>query len=356
MQLFFISCGSTDKLESFGLPKIDIIMEADEISKYESALTEKIEVHGEIKHGSSLDKAKFAISGKSSLEYPKRSFKVRLSKGSYEGMKYFRLSAQGSDPSTLRSLIGFQLFRDQGLPTPRQFPIALYLNQKYIGLYQVIEEVNEDFYRKRGMHARQIYKARYGRLGHANFDLKNINDLSKGFKIIAGKDAYDPIEEIIETIHKDDFKIEDIEAILDVDNYLNYLAIASYLNHYDGFKNNFFLFVNNQKAGITPWDLDHILEDGNYSNGAYRGQNTLSAKLLEFPDIHEKYKNILRTLLTPEKLASLKEQILAHKNRIEAAYKADTILSEENLDLETQGIIDSLDGWHNGMAKELSEE
>ncbi|SMF42801.1 CotH kinase family protein [Pseudobacteriovorax antillogorgiicola] len=350
----FSACGDDDELKNYGLPVINLVIEADERSKMESALTEKIQASAALQIEGQWKEIKVSYSGKSSLFHPKRSYKVQIADGTeYQGLDRFRLSAQGSDKSGLRSLIGFEVFREQGLIAPRQFPIALYLNQRFQGLYHVIEEVDEEFFGTRGVTAEQVYKARYGRLGHANFELKNLNDLSLGFKVVLGEKRYDPLEEMIAVIQEPTIQLNAIDEVLDRVNYLNYLASAAFLNHWDGYNNNFFVYWDRTKLRFAPWDLDHIGEPSSYYDQAYRGKNDLSKALLSFSEAEEQFLQILLEMTSDQRKQKIRDRILFYGDQVRTAYEQDPYLSNYDFDSELQILLDSLDRWQAAIRQDI---
>ena len=60
------------------------------------------------------------------------------------------------------------------------------------------------------------------------------------------------------TLHNEDFE-KQIEQILDVNQYLTWLAGVVCTQNFDGFIHNYALYQNSKTSGvfeITPWDYD----------------------------------------------------------------------------------------------------
>lgn len=347
-------CSDNKELEGFGLPVIHIIIEPEEQAKMESTLTEKLTAAAELQVGDQYLQAKISYSGKSSLFHPKRNYEIKLRREleNYK-VKNFRLSSQGSDVSSLRSLLGFQVFSSLGLLTPEQFPVALYINHRYRGLYQLIEDIDQDFFDKKSQTISQLYKARYGRLGHANFAIENLNDLSLGFKVVTGHNRYDPIEQLITLIHSEDFEPSQLKGILDTENYLNYLAAATFLNHWDGYNNNFFIYWDQQKLRFLPWDLDHIGEPSAYTEGSYRGKNELSKAILAFTDFEMEYQKILMALTEDDYRDNLYQSIQDNAQIIKKAYEKDPFLKQYDLDTQVSALISALESWQLSLREDI---
>jgi spore coat protein CotH len=61
------------------------------------------------------------------------------------GLTDLRLKNSTQDPSELRERLGMLLLRRMGVPAPREAQARLYVNDEYLGLYMIIEEVDDLF-------------------------------------------------------------------------------------------------------------------------------------------------------------------------------------------------------------------
>lgn len=354
--LILQACDPEQALENYGLPLFELNIDPDHVATMEANLKTKLKVKGTLDHPSGKHRIEISYSGKSSLFHPKRSYKVRLIDGDIKGIKRFRLSAQGSDPTSLRSLLGFHLFEQAGLLSPQQYPVALRLNHRYQGLYHFIEEVDQDFYSRRGVKAGSIYKAKYGRLGKASLEKQTANDLSLGFSTVEGDESFQSIKHLIEVLDDESLTEEKLQQVLNLDQILTYLALSVSLNHWDGYQNNFFFYVHDKLLSISPWDLDHILAtDMTYTPGDFLQVNYLLRKIVQIPEIRERYIAKLKNYTSEEEFNHRSRFLEDHQERLKEAYKADPYLRRYKLDEELEKTIESAKSWITDLKSDIQE-
>jgi CotH kinase protein len=115
-------------------------------------------------------------SGNRTLWAPKRSWKADLTPdGEGErlaGMTTVNLKAMYNDPSQLREALAWRLFARAGVPASRHTYAKLALNDTYLGLFSVIEQVDKRYLKDRfGDNDKgNLYKAYCGQLGCATLE------------------------------------------------------------------------------------------------------------------------------------------------------------------------------------------
>jgi spore coat protein CotH len=67
---------------------------------------------------------------------------------SFRGIKKLNLNNGFSDPSFIRETLGFELFEQMGLPTPRRAFADVWVNNNHLGLYTIVEQVDKTFLRR----------------------------------------------------------------------------------------------------------------------------------------------------------------------------------------------------------------
>ncbi len=239
-----------------------------------------------------------SYAGRSSLDSYRKSYDVNFCDKEYHKRSHYRLSAQAMDKTMLRSLIGYEVFKSLGLEVPMAEQSAAYINNKYLGVYLFMETIDKEFFKVHKFEVNEIYKARYG---NASFHEKFASKLPEAFSYEGrGKDNYVFLEMIYKILWleaRDDYFAARLDAILDIDSFLSYMAVAVYLNHWDGFDNNYFLaFDENRKKLVTvPWDLDRIWEKPDeFAVKDLTGRNALLTRLLGIAS----YKNAFLTKVT----------------------------------------------------------
>jgi len=120
---------------------------------------------------------------------------------------------------------------------------------------------------------------------------------------------------------------EEIEKVLDVDETLRYLAVSALIVHLDNYiamGHNYYLYDNNGKFIIIPWDLNMAFGTFNYGlsteqlinyyidepSGGPMVERPLIDRLLSYPPYLEKYHEYLAELLEgPFSVAAMESRI-----------------------------------------------
>ncbi|NRA68391.1 MAG: CotH kinase family protein [Pseudobacteriovorax sp.] len=360
-EILFLSMACNSKnpdFESYGLRTIHLVIPSENLAIMESTLTQKNSVRASLEAEGRSFAIKVGYSGKSSLFHPKRSYNFKITDGhSLVDSKNWRLSSQANEATAVKSIVGFEVFRKLGLLAPKVEAVSLYINYEFKGLYYLIEEVDLELYKSKGVYPEQIYKARYGRLSHADFSADSINDLSLGFKIIHGSERWDSLEKLILAINQNDqaSSARAIDALLDKDNYLRYLAAAVYLNHWDGYSNNFFIYQSNHDLRMrwTLWDLDHVWEENPYQTGDIFGKNALSSFLLAQVDDRRSFLSIMNALIDSFDTTAILNTIDETVALTQAAYEADPYLNIFDRAAAVDDLKTNINHWHSELLKDL---
>lgn len=188
------------------------------------------------------------------------------------GTKYITLNNSIQDPSFIRQTLGFELFRQAGLPYSRCNYAHVKVNGASIGFYVNIEPI----------------KSRH--IEH-NF---NNNDAGNIYEIEAGEDFTQPtmnadrisFEGLSNFTDKKDLKlatqtlantgVAGLASVIDVPQFARYFAMEALLKHWDGYTRNLNnTYIYNDVAAVAnpgtanvnfkfiPWGLDQILQENN---------------------------------------------------------------------------------------------
>jgi len=91
-------------------------------------------------------------SGNRTLRVPKRSWKVDFSvpggDGHVASMSCLNLRAMYNDPSQMREALAWHLFGAAGVPSSRHTYAKFAINDRYLGLFSVVEQVDRAFLRE----------------------------------------------------------------------------------------------------------------------------------------------------------------------------------------------------------------
>lgn len=200
----------------------------------------------------------------------------------FYGLKKIQLHSMNLDPSQMHDRLGYWLFAQMGVPTPRAVHARLMINGQYAGLYCMIEQIDGRFSRYNFDDGEgNIYKEIWPLDGngdlHTDFNyrgaLKTNEDDNPSLDIIKGL-ALD-----VRNAENDDQLKETVEKWMDIDNIISYCMVDRMIKHDDGpfhwycfggcSPHNFYFLEepNNQKIHLIPWDLDNAFENITVPNG-----------------------------------------------------------------------------------------
>ncbi|WP_413758829.1 CotH kinase family protein [Streptomyces sp. MMBL 11-3] len=115
-------------------------------------------------------------SGNMTAHAPKRSWKIDLEVGASEdrlhGMERVNLKAMYNDPSQMREAVAWRLLERAGVPAAQHTYATFSINDRYMGLFSVIEQVDKKFLKDHfGKNAEgNLYKAYCGDVGCATLE------------------------------------------------------------------------------------------------------------------------------------------------------------------------------------------
>lgn len=193
----------------------------------------------------------------------------------FYGFKKFSLKNNYEDSSFLREKVASEVFKNSGLAVSNTGFYTLYVDHgdgpEYFGLYTLVEEVDNtvidtQFSSDDG----NLYKPEdYG----ASFAEGTFNE--EGFEKKTNEDEADwsDIESLFSALHADTRITEpetwrtNLEAVFDVDTFLNYLAVNTVIQNWDTYgrmEHNYYLYNNPDNNLLTwiPWDNNEALQEG----------------------------------------------------------------------------------------------
>lgn len=252
------------------------------------------------------------------------------------GFHEMNLSAQIYDPSHLRSTLATEAFAALGFPVFAHRHIFLRVNGTNLGLYLLVERVNEAFFHRRGLPVHELISCGFG----ARFGYGEGNHLEKYFEKKIPKsgnlNSFGEFLHALDTAEPDRFA-EQLGTYLDIDNYLRYHALASILNHVDGFANNIYFYrpTASSPYQIIPWDFDKLLFP--HHDVGLVGDNEIIEKLLRSDSCVAAYKHAVRQAISgPLDPASIFPRLEAQAARIADAHALDPWLGGAGIDLAVE--------------------
>ena len=107
---------------------------------YDGELTPDVAVRP--KGNSSLNSAVKSGTARFSLKVDVNFFN---SSRNLDGVKKFNFNNGWSDPTFVRETLGYELFEQMGIPTPRTSFVDLWINDTHLGLYTMVEQIDKTF-------------------------------------------------------------------------------------------------------------------------------------------------------------------------------------------------------------------
>lgn len=233
------------------------------------------------------------------------------------GLKAVVLRNNVQDPTHLHERLGMQLFARLGLPAPREAHARLYVNDEYVGLYSIVENVDKKFLAR---HFNEdngyLYEYDYNADDQPyRFESKGPDPAAyspKPFKPATRETDPDPrpLAELVRVIAEasDAEFTRAVARFLDVDRLMIHTAIESFVSEVDGFvgdygMNNFYLyrFEGGTRSTILPWDKSEAFKGG-VERGIWHNvddvpswlQNRLMTRVMRSPEWRGLYLDTLR--------------------------------------------------------------
>ncbi len=129
----------------------------------------------------------------------------------------------------------------------------------------------------------------------------------KKTNIDTGYQSYDELVNQLETENEDELH-NNIQRLFNVENAIAHHIVNTFISHFDGFNNNYWLYYNLEPDGkweILPWDLDNVWMDSDQTGiqvpptypktgGWIYDPDTVNGSLHKDPDFHQMYLDQLR--------------------------------------------------------------
>jgi spore coat protein CotH len=110
----------------------------------------------------------------------KVDFNFFISAQTFHGIKKLCLNNGVSDPSFIREVLGYELFEQMDLPTPRRGFADIWINDIHLGLYTIVEAVDKPFLRRNfGNAGGNLYKPETPAAA-LNWTIKDLSEQTAG--------------------------------------------------------------------------------------------------------------------------------------------------------------------------------
>jgi spore coat protein CotH len=274
------------------------------------------------------------------------------------GFKELSFANNYQDQAGLRDSVVYELLAEAGLPAMRTAPVEIVLDYgegpQRLGLYTMVEVVDDTgIPRHFGSDDGNIYEAD-GPGG--DLSVEHAGEIEASFEKKNNDDAgWDDIRALYDALH-DPLRTSDpaawragLEAVFDVDGFLEWLGIAAVVGHGDtyGFgAHNYYLYNDPATDRLTwvSWDHNFTLRDDALRVTTLDKANVTDAWplirfLLDDPVYRERYAQLLaENFAGPLAPDALLERIRAHAALIAPVAAQD--MSAEEYDAAVQEVVD----------------
>jgi spore coat protein CotH len=194
----------------------------------------------------------------------------------FYGLKKIQLHSQNLDDSQLHDRLGYYLFREMGVPAPRAIHARLMINDQYVGLFSLVEQIDGRFVKQNfSDDDGNLYKEVWpiDENGHPQSDQTYLNALKTN-------EEDNPTANIIRNFAQEIANADSIglRSVIENRMYLNkiisYAVVDRMIRNDDGAfhwycdgggcsNHNFYWYEepNNNKLHLIPWDLDNAFEN-----------------------------------------------------------------------------------------------
>ncbi len=215
------------------------------------------------------------------------------------------LNNNKQDRALVSQYLTYRLFRQAGVHAPRCSFAAVTVNGEYLGIYSHVESVRKPFLSNEfGDGSGRLYE---GTL--TDFYPKAIDRFEA--KTIAAQQDRSRLLRLAELLNSgEDLDVDEIDNVVNVDNFLKYWAIESLIGFWDGYtqnQNNFFVYDNPQDTRLyfIPWGADSCFSGrrprfarfGGTNSNVVRARSMLAHGLYHADGIQRRYRSALLDIL-----------------------------------------------------------
>jgi hypothetical protein len=231
---------------------------------------------------------------------------------SFHGLSKIHLNNSVEDPSYLHELLGSELFRAAGVPTPRVAHALVELNGRKLGLYVLKEGFTEEFL---ALHFRRTNGNLYDTgPGH---DVNEALTRDSGH----GPDDRADLKALADAAQEPEFgkRWQRLGQLLDLDRLLSFMAMEVMAGHRDGYclaKNNFRLYFDPESGRFVflPHGMDNLFGRADLPIRPLMA-GLVARSVMEIPEGRRFYRERLGLLFTnvfkPEALARRVDEAVA---------------------------------------------
>lgn len=232
----------------------------------------------------------------------------------FHAMEKFHLNNSVQDESYLCERIAGELCREAGVPAPRVTHAHVWLNDRDLGLYVFKEGFDAAFLKRH-------FEDSNGNLYDGGF----CTDINEELEKDSGKGP-DDLSDLRQLqaaceIGEASGRAEQIEKLLDVDAFINFMALELMMGHWDGYtanKNNYRVYFDpsSKKARFLPHGMDQMFQDSDFPVLMHPG-TVVGAAVMSRPEWRQRYRQRVSEILPRFSSEALEAKVnLADKSLI----------------------------------------
>lgn len=286
--------------------------------------------------------------GGSTRGVPKKSWRVKFEDDDNPfHATHINLTSQYIDPSFMRNVLAVRLYEFLDTPTPSNQYIQFFVNGVSHGLYVEVEDINEYFFRKRGIAVGEVFK---GNSHGARFTpLLRQEDYPIAWEKKLGQaDTYTSIQLLssaLAYLPEKDFE-KFVQQQFNVSHVLQYFAVEFILVAHDNITKNFYLYFDaeTQRYSIIPWDNDASMGNdwqGIYHDDSYTLRYTQSLfkvqllfqRMMKIPTFRQQFVSCVHNIIG-NGFAHITSKIDSIATYIRPVVYSDTLKRDSNDDFE----------------------
>ncbi|MEX2138321.1 MAG: CotH kinase family protein [Pirellulales bacterium] len=229
-----------------------------------------------------------------------------------KGIDVLTLNNNKQDAALVSQFLAYRLFNAAGVQASRSNFARLTVNGEYLGIYSNVESIGKPFLKRRfGNNSGNLYEGTLAdfypsaidrleaKTNEKNHDRSKVRQLAA---LLAAQREGEP----------DELDLDEIEKLVDLDNFIKFWAVESLIGFWDGYsnnQNNYWVYENrdNGKFYFMPWGADAAFMGvrgpfGGFGFGqqgptSVYAESMLANRLYRHPSVAERYRQAMLVLL-----------------------------------------------------------
>ena len=288
-----VSCGefvssNEDDVSIGKAQKLELFLSEDNLMRLYSSVAISDSVSCSVVYEKWRGEGKIKVRGYTSRMHSKKSFQLKI-----DGRKY--VLERGDEVAGISNRISMRAQQLAGLPACDTETVGLFLNDEYLGCYNLITYYDEDIL---GGELYKSYFEDYDNMEN-NHPLRSLCE-----KKFPEDDDFSNLENLLAavTTFSDAKWKEYVLENVDIEKVASYLAVHDFLLVNDTFMTNLYIAYN-KKFYLLPWDNESCMgyNDKGYDMG---GDNQLTKRLVAVPEVKAAYNRRMKELFMDDGILS----------------------------------------------------